>query len=327
MFVKTFKKNYHLQLALLITVPLMLWTPAFINSPALVKTNLDMPIYEVIYNIFFNYRFLSTILAFILVFIQGFILNSIFSSHQLSNKITFLPAFLYIILLSSDYNSMTISPFLILNTFTIGAIYFLFRCYDKKEGSDEVFNTTLFISLATLVYSPLALLMLWVWFTFFIYKTYKWRYWILSILGFITPFIFLGAYYYLTDQLIPKFTFIIDNFIHLPDFFITLKPIQIVFFIGFALLSIISIFTVLIYQNDSNINFRKKTSVLILYFFIALMPCLYSIEHEELIFILAPSLAYIYMSYLFYNRKLIYSNIIFALILLLIAAKVILTVG
>ena len=54
MFIKTFKKNYTMQIILIILLPLILWIPAFMSSPEVIKTNYDAPFYNLIYNVIDN---------------------------------------------------------------------------------------------------------------------------------------------------------------------------------------------------------------------------------------------------------------------------------
>lgn len=325
MFIRIFKRNYHLQLILMVFFPLLIWVPALINPPQMITTNYDMPIYQILYNYLSEYRLISSLIALLLIYFQSIVLNSIFSSNQLSSKTSYLPAFIYLLIMSSDYSSLTLNPFLISNTFTILGIYYIFKCYDKRDGADEIFNSSLLISLSALTYSTSILFILWIWMSFIAYKNYKWKLWIISFLGLITPFIFLGAYYFLIDSLEIKLNYFINSFQVIPNFYISYSPIQIVFYIGIAIFTLISLFSLLMYRSDSNISYRKKTSVLVLFFITGLLPSFYLIEYKELILIFAPSLAYFFSYFLFQNRKLIYSNIILSILILLIFTKVILS--
>lgn len=326
MFVKTFKKNYPLQLVLLAIIPLLLWIPAFISSPDVVSTSFDMPVYKLIYSIFSPLKLLSTIIAFVLVLLQGLLINNIFSYNQLCPKTTFLPAFIYILLLSSNYTSMTISPILISNTFILFAILFIFRSYDKREGIDEIYNTNLFVSLAALTFLPSLLLIFWVWLSLLNYKQYKWRYWIVSVLGLLTPIIFLIIYYFLKDQLIVRLYCFLESFSHLPNIYFYLQPIHVVFYIAMALFGLITLYNTLANKSENNISFRKKTNVIAIFAFIALLPTAYCLEQEELIFFFAPAFALQFYNFFFAKRKLLYSNLIFSLFLLLVISRLLLTI-
>lgn len=325
MFVKTFKNNYFLQLVLLTIIPILLWIPAFISSPEPIATNFDTPIYKVIHNALSSYKTLSTILAFLLVIIQGLLINNIFSSNQLSTSTTFFPAFIYILLLSSNYSLMTISPLLILNTFIIIAIYFLFRSFDKAEGLDEIYTTNLFISLAFLTFTPSIIFLIWIWFSLLNYRFYKWRYWIISLLGFLTPIIFFIVYYFITDTLYVRSSTFFNNIHFIPNFFVTLKPIDFVFYIAIGLLGLVSLLNMLSSKGDNNINYRKKTNVIVILFLVSILPSLYSIGKDYLIYFLTPSLSLLFFHFFTSKRKLIYSNIIFSILFLLIITKLIIS--
>lgn len=323
MFVKTFKNDYLLQLALLAIISLLLWMPAFISPPQPVSTSFDTPIYKVIFEALSSLKALSTILAFVLVIIQGLIINSIFSSNQLSPSTTFFPAFIYVLLLSSNYALMTISPLLILNTFIIFAIYFLFLSFDKSEGLDEVFGSSLFASLAFLTFKPSIFFILWIWFALLNYRFYKWRYWIISLLGFLTPIIFLATYYFIIDKLYIEGLAFINKTNFIPNFFVDVKPIYFVFYAVIGFLGLISLANLLSSKADNNINYRKKTNIIVIFFAIAILPGLYNLGKDYLIFLLAPALCYLFFHFLNVKRKLIYSNIIFSILFLLIITKLI----
>ncbi|MDD2488884.1 MAG: hypothetical protein WCS10_03005 [Bacteroidales bacterium] len=325
MFVKTFKNNYFLQIILLSIIPILLWMPAFISAPEPIATNFDTPIYKVIYNALSFSKTLSTILAFVLIIFQGFLINSIFSSNQLSASTTFFPAFIYILLLSSNHSLMTISPLLIINTFILIAIFFLFRSFDKLEGLDEIFTSNLFVSLAFLTFTPSILFVVWIWLTLLNYRFYKWRYWIISLLGLLTPVIILIAYYFITDLLTIRTTSFLNNINFIPNLFVTIDPIDFVFYIAIGILSLASLFNILSSKADNNINYRKKTNVIVILFLISILPSLYSIGKDYLIYFLAPSLSLLFYHFFMTKRKLIYSNIIFSALFLLIITKLILS--
>lgn len=325
MFIKTFKKNYTMQIILIILLPLLLWIPAFMSSPEVIKTNYDAPFYNLIYNALSSSRLFCTILAFFLVLAQGILINIIFSNNQLSSRNTLLPGFIYILLLSASYNSMTFSSVLIFNTFIIIGVYFLFKSFDRNEGLDEIYNASLFISLAFLTYIPSIILILWIFLTFLNYRFYKWRYWLISFFGFLTPIIFILAYYFLTSSLQAAYTTYLSKLEILPNFFVTLQPIDIIFYITIGIFTLVSLFNTISSKGDCNINYRKKTNVLIILLFISLLVSLYCVGKCFIISFLALPLSYLFFNFFTTKRKLIYSNIYFTILLSLIIIKLILS--
>lgn len=325
MFIKTFKKNYTMQIILIILLPLILWIPAFMSSPEVIKTNYDAPFYNLIYNALSSSRLFCTILAFFLVLAQGILINIIFSNNQLSSRNTLLPGFIYILLLSANYNSMTFSSVLIFNTFVIIGVYFLFKSFDRNEGLDEIYNASLFICLAFLTYIPSIILILWIFLSFLNYRFYKWRYWLISFFGFLTPIIFILAYYFLTSSLQAAYTTYLSKIEILPNFFVTLQPIDIIFYITIGIFTLGSLFNTISSKGDCNINYRKKTNVLIILLFISLLVSQYCIGKCFIISFLALPLSYLFFNFFTTKRKLIYSNIYFTILLSLIIIKLILS--
>ncbi|HBN04593.1 MAG TPA: hypothetical protein DD434_02220 [Bacteroidales bacterium] len=325
MFIRTFKKNYTLQIILIIVLPLLLWMPAFMSAPEVIKTSYDAPFYNLIYNALSSSKLFCTIIAFIIVLFQGILINIIFSSNQLSSRNTLLPGFIYILLLSTNYNSMTFSSVLIFNALIIIGVYFLFKSFDKNEGLDEIYNASLFISLAFLTYIPSILLILWIFLSFLNYRFYKWRYWLLSFFGFLTPILFILAYYFITSSLQTAYTTYLSKLEIIPNFFVTLQPIDIIFYIVIGIFALISLFNTISSKGDCNINYRKKTNVLIILLFISLLASLYCIGKCFIISFLALPLCYLFFNFFTAKRKLIYSNIYFTILLSLIIIKLILS--
>jgi hypothetical protein len=93
-----------------------------------------------------------------------------------------------------------------------------------------------------------------------------------------------------------------------------------------AIFGLVTLYNTLANKSDNNISFRKKTNVIAIYSFIALLPTLYCLEQEELIFFFAPAFALQFYNFFFEKRKLLYSNLIFSLFLLLVISRLLLTI-
>lgn len=325
MFINTFKKNYFMQLVLLIITPIVLWLPSFINPPEMITTpRLDMPLYEGLFYAMKDLRFLDTLLAFIIIIAQAFAINSILTYYQLTKKTSFMPTFIYILLMSCDYRTMTLSSILIANCFGILSLMFFLRCYNKNEGLDEIFITTLILAIGTLFYSPCILFILWIWFGLFNFKIYKWRSFLVSIFGFITPFIILCVYYYLADDISILETFFQKHFFIIPDYHFLNQPIQIVYMAYLAIITIPSFFMTFNYRNDQKLSVRKRTSTIILLFTISLLPFAFDIQKPTMSLIFAPSLAFLLTVFFFSIRRTIYANLFLSIFILLTITKILL---
>lgn len=317
MFVKIFKKKYTLQLLILAIVPIIFWSQAFINPPEVISNKFDMPLYEVIYDFAKDYQLFSTIAAFVMVFLQGLLLNQLFTNNHLSQKNTFLPAFIYILLMSCSYNCMTLNSMLFANFLIIFALYFFLRCHDKKEGIDEIYNSCALLSLASMFFAPSIIFIIWIWFGLIIYKLYKWRSWGMSLLGLITPYVLLFIFYYLNGMSFHEN--ILANthkWLHF-DFNFLNEPIQVVYIASLLFFAIPAIFTTLSSRSNRVIEYRKKSAVMFTLLIISLIPFVLSKTEYNMSFIFAVSLSFFFSNFfLQYNneRKINTFFIIFILI-------------
>ncbi len=322
MLVNIFKKKYTLQILLLAIVPLAFWSQAFINPPEVISNKFDTPLYEIIYDFAKDFQLFSTITAFVMVFLQGLLLNQLFTNNHLSQKNTFLPAFIYILLMSCSYHCMTLSSILVSNFLIIFALYFFLRCHDKKEGIDEIYNSCTLLSLASLFYAPAIFFILWIWFGLIIYKLYKWRSWLMSILGIITPYILLVIFYYLNGQDIhSNILEITKDWFHL-DFHFLNQPIQVVYIASLVLFSIPAIFTTLSSRSNRVIEYRKKSAVMFTMLIISLLPFFLSKTEYNMSFIFAITLSFFLSNFFlhYHNQKKV--NTFFIIFIIISIIKV-----
>jgi hypothetical protein len=303
-----------------------MWIAAFLYPPKVTVTEYDTPLYSVIQCFFAKNLLISTLTAFVLIVFQAFFLNYIFVKNKLVTNTTFFPAFIYLLLVSSNQNLMTLHPVILLNTFIIIAVYFLFRSFNTEHNYESIFNANFFLSIGFLLYKPACLLFLWSLFTIIIYRYYKFRHWFMAILGALTPIIFLLIFYFVANKLEISYLYFFNNLNIIPDFFVTLEPIDWIFYIIMALFSVCSIYQCVILTNNNSINFRKKNNILILLFFILLAISMYSIGKDYMIVFVAVPLSFM-LQVLFFNiKRLRYSNLIFTLLFMLIIVRLLLSV-
>lgn len=322
MLVKIFKKKYTLQLLILAIVPIVFWIQSFAYPPQVITNKFDMPLYKVIYDWAKDYQLFSSIIAFVFVFLQGLLLNQLLTNHHLSQKNTFLPAFIYILLMSCSYNCMTLNSILFANFLIIFALYFFLRCSDKKEGIDEVYNSCALLSLASLFYAPAILYIFWIWFGLIIYKLYKWRSWAMSLLGIMTPYLLLIIFYYLNGMDI--YTNMFSNtsqWLHF-DFNFLNEPMQVVYMASLLLYSIPAIFTTISSRSNRVIEYRKKSAVMFTLLIISLIPFFLSKTEYNMSFVFAISLTFFLSNFFLQYHDERKINTFFIIFLLISIIKV-----
>ncbi|MDO5760087.1 MAG: hypothetical protein Q4Q06_03595 [Bacteroidota bacterium] len=323
MIVSIFKRNYFLQFAILIIVTLLLWLPAFITPvPIMNKGSFDMPFFDFMASVFPQQNVVNTITCFLLVLLQGLLINHIFTFYQLSQKTSFFPAFVYVLLMSSDYRFMTLNSVTFANTFIVLALFSFLRCYNKNEGLDEIYLSSVLIAIGTLFYSPVILLILWLWIGLFNFKIYKLRSFFVSIFGLLTPFLVLFVYYYLSDNNQAILNFVSSHFAIVPSFDFLNQPIQIVYIAYMFLLLIPAYFISLMNKNDQKLSVRKRISTILLLFIFTLLPFVYDLNSPTMSLILAVPSAYILSTFFFSIKRNIYSDLYIVVLLILTVVKI-----
>lgn len=322
MLINVFKKNYPLQLLLLVILPLILWIPAFVNPPEVFASKFDMPLYKVIFDAVKDMQSVAVVCAFVLVVLQALAVNYLFTRNHLCQKTTFIPAFIYILLMSCNVQTMTFSSILFSNICLIIALHFFFKCHDKNEGIDEIFQASCFLSLASLFYAPSIFFILWIWGGLIVYKLYKWRSWSMCILGLLTPFLLLTVYYYLKDISVEE-RLLSDagEWLNINFDFLNV-PIQVVYMSLLAIYLIPSLFYTLSSRSNRIIEYRKKSGVLVTMFVVSLIPFVLSKTQENMSFVFAVPFTF-FLSNLFMNQpKEKHADTFFIILILCCIAKV-----
>lgn len=197
---KTFQQNSTGQALLLFIAVVMLWLKGFI-SPALPQMQDGFaPLYELCYGWLHPHPYLTTVLALLLTLAEGIWLSTLLFNNKLIPVSTSLPVLFYLLAMSYHHDMLTLTPMLMCNFFILLGIQQLLRGESNNLALERIFNTTLSIGVATLFYMPAVALLIPFFVMATIFQLYKWRDWVVMLLGFIAPYILLGTYYYMTDQ-------------------------------------------------------------------------------------------------------------------------------
>lgn len=261
MLIRFFSKEYISQYIALLFVQIILWLPAFIFPESNLNTNISTtsPASNLISLIVSYSPLLSVIIAFIIVFLSAFILNHTLDSNQIVAKNNLLPAFIYIVLMSHRPILLSLYPMLVANLFIIIALSHFFTLYMEKEAYSKNFNIGILIAIGSLFYFDIFLLLIFLWLTYNIYRIYTWREWVIPILGFVTIYLFLGVYYFVTDQQNLSWINYQSHFQSLFAFQISFPKdyFSIIINTSVYLLSLVALANLIIHLNEYIISVRK----------------------------------------------------------------------
>jgi len=262
MIIRVFNKSYLVQYFLLVLLQFVLWFGAFLNSPVPepVINEYLTPGYTLLYHLLGEYHLASTFTTFFIILFGALAFNYSIEKQELSSKNALFPAFFFILVMSIQPSLFTLHQALIPLLLFIILMYYTFAIYSEEESYIKVFNSGFLIAVGSMFYLPFIYFLAFFWLTFISYRIYKWREWIIVLLGFLTPYILLFTYYFWIDELFLLFDAYANYFTKMtlikaiPDFsildFVIVGMVILLFFNAFA--------RVYINLQENVINVRKR---------------------------------------------------------------------
>lgn len=318
MLLRTFKSGQPGMLALIPVMAGLIWLKYFIvpQPVSMVYEPHSMPFYSWISSLLDGRLILGKLLTICLLVLNALWLARINTKYILLQHRTYLPAAIYIVIVSAYLPLQQLNPAAFASLFLVYSIDIMFRIYKKEELALEFFQAAFLVGIASLFYARSAILMLVVWSGLSLFRTFHWREWAFTFLGFVTPYVILFSWYYLSGQNIAEnWEGIRYNFAH--DRGTGYLNIYYLGFYAYLFLLILLASRKMIgtYQN-LKIYIRKffRLNFWIFVFVLAAYGILYS-RAIEMIYFAAIPVSYI-LSYFFLNmRTKIIGEIIFAILL------------
>lgn len=94
------------------------------------------------------------VLSIVLVFIQASVFNFLLLKNKAYNQNTYVPAFIYVLMMNLSFDFFTLSPALMGTTFILLAINNLFKRMDNTTRDDLFVHTGIYLAVATLFFQP-----------------------------------------------------------------------------------------------------------------------------------------------------------------------------
>lgn len=139
-------------------------------------------------------------LYMLLLLVQALRLNYVMNDLRMFQYSNFLTAMSYVMFASLLPQWHTVSPALVANIFIIWIYSLLLKLYNNRNPRSLLYNIGLITGLAIACYHPLVLMLFIVLFAVIVIRPFNLTEIFVLLMGILTPFYFLGAYLYLTDQ-------------------------------------------------------------------------------------------------------------------------------
>jgi hypothetical protein len=122
MLIGFIKHNRAVSIVLLPVALILLWIYGFLN-PVVPLTEHAAPLYKLLISGIGNHPFLITLLSFILILCEALLINYIVEKNEIIDTTTYLPALVYIILMSLQPEMFSLHPIIIANLFILLALH------------------------------------------------------------------------------------------------------------------------------------------------------------------------------------------------------------
>jgi hypothetical protein len=317
MFLRFFKSGQPAFFFIIPVLAVLLWLKyLIIPQPVnMVFEPNPMPFYSWLFALLENQVFLGKGISLVLHVFIALWLSRLNTKFILLNQRTYLPAIIYLLFISSYLPLQQLNPAVFSAVFLVLAVELMFDAYKKEGLALEFFMTAFLVSLASLFYARAALLMLVVWMGLSLLRAVRWREWAFTILGFLTPYVFLFSWYYLSGQdLAGNWESIRYNFVH--DRGTGYLDISYFVFYGYMLLLVILASRKMLTANQGlKIYIRKffRLNFWLFTFIMAAFLIIYSRAIEMICFVAIP-VSYILSWYLTNIRSKLAGEILFCLI-------------
>jgi hypothetical protein len=209
------------------------------------------------------------ILAMILVSANALGINYVFNAHEFYDRNTYLPSFIYVLLACFFPFSVGVTDGLIGQSFFIASIYFLVHIRQNEEAKSLLFNAGFLTGLACTFQLAFVLLIPIMWVGVFSIRTFSFREWMLSVLGFTAPFLWVWV---LNPAFIDQLGEL--NFLEKPS---ALGIMSIAVFVLVILLLVLSYFGIRSRFLNSSVRFRRIMNLIAALFVFILVVNLLSV--------------------------------------------------
>jgi hypothetical protein len=190
-----------IQPAALFTIPvvcLLLWLPGFFKA----QTSLESYDSSFLNGISTLPVIIQTLISFILVSLGALYLNYVTTKHDVIFQHSYLPAFMYVILMSFHKEAIQFHPLLVSNIVIIRVLDKTFSLFKNDSPVSSIFDGSFLLAIATLIYFPAFLFFFLFLYSIYNLRAFNFREMLIALVGFILPFLFLAVFGFWTDTLV-----------------------------------------------------------------------------------------------------------------------------
>lgn len=267
-----FRHSYFQQLIAIVLLVFVLWLPAFFSpSSAADFLNPATPLYNVFARLLSFSPTLMKVLAVLVFIVSAFLFNSMLSVNLLVTRNSSLGSLMFTILLCFTPEQRDFYPFLLSLPLIMMTIQTMCLLYQEEKSESYLMNCGIFISIASMIYFPSVLLVIWLLLAMLTMKFKSERLYFIPVFGFLMPYAVLFAISYFTRTL----TDVVEAYSYaFADFFHGMPGLQTKDVMIFAFLGVLLLLSVLLIRSGNVVNSiqtRKKYGVMMILLFLGIV--------------------------------------------------------
>jgi hypothetical protein len=309
-----FKQKTPANLIILLIFGLLLKMPLFLSPKLIEATAQDGRLYHIFLNFFTtpgkSNAVVCSAIAFMLLYGQALLINYLVNEQRMTSRQTFLPAMAYLLITSLLPEWNYLSAALVANTLIIWSFIKVFKLYNASVVSGAIFNIGLLLGISSFLYFPSVAFLICILLGLMILRPFKFKEFVLLVLGILTPYYFYIVYLFLNDKLV------VANI--LPRLSVQIPVLTSDIWIAVAIVFLGAPFLMGGYFIQTHlrkmlIQARKNWSILLLYLFLSLLiPFMNSTASlHNWIIVAAPFAAFHTSAYLYPKRNALPAIIFF----------------
>jgi hypothetical protein len=318
MFLKSLTTGKFRQYLLLGAITLLIWGGIFVKIPE-VSSFEGLYLQALIFSGLPAHSYLAIFGAFVLMAGQALLLNQLLRMNRYTPYRSSLAAFLFIVLYSHSTDILTLHPLslpllLLIVVFSIGL-----GISPNTNIYYRVFYAAFLIGISALIYPPAVLFILFLWIILIVNGYYRWREWVISLLGFLNPFFLISGLMFYFDY--PMETFLNGTLssLRLPEWPKIPGIVESFFIVSVSGFTIVAFLRVFKMRMGKPVSFRVQTVVIFWFLAVSLLSAVVSgsLLMYHLALVSVPVVA-ILSAYLSESTRTVQSEILLIFILLLV---------
>lgn len=265
-------------------------------------------VYKSLDMVFGRSRWVHIVFSTLLITVQAGVLNSILLKSKAYDENSYVPAFLYVILMSGVVDFFALSPQLLALTFLLMSLKHIFRRIDNVITDELFIYAGLYLGLATCFYLPAVIFFVVFVLSFLIFSTAIARRMLLLIYSSLVVVAIIWVYFFWFGA---AWDFIADFFVAgiMKPRFYYIEPLLLAKAAGFLIFVSLISFYVMFTQRGT--NFQQKLMQMMVAFFIAgLLVIVLSkdLMTADLVFVI-PTLTFFTVYYVFGLKRRVWKTI------------------